>query len=350
MSHRTNDTPLAPRLMQAEREREDAAEQKLRPTILAEFIGQQSLIKNLSVFVQAARTRNESLDHLLFSGPPGLGKTTLAHIVARELAVNCHTTSAPAVEKPKDLVGILSSGGERDVLFIDEIHRLRNPIEELLYTAMEEYRIDWVVGQGAGARTVRIPLPHFTLVGATTRPGKLSAPLASRFGIHLRIDTYTTEELATIVQRSAELMGLQIVRSCSLVLAARSRGTPRIANRLLRRLRDFAQVAGTETIDSALLERGLQSLGIDSLGLEELDRRILIALVDTYNGGPVGVETLAISVGESAEALEEYYEPYLIQRGLLQRTARGRVATRQTYRYLQRPLPASAPALFVDNE
>ena len=333
-------------LMHPEGADEDAIEQKLRPHILKEFIGQQQLVDNLAIFVRAARERRESLDHLLLSGPPGLGKTTLAYIVAHELGVNCHAASAPAVEKPKDLVGILSSGSERDVLFIDEIHRLRNPIEEILYGAMEEYCIDWVVGQGAAARTVRIPLSHFTLVGATTRPGKISAPLSSRFGIHLRLDYYPPEELATIIQRSAELMEIVISGECSRLLAARARGTPRIANRLLRRMRDFAQVAGERHIDAALLHRGFQSLDIDEQGLEQLDRRILQVLIKQYAGGPVGAETLAISVGESVDALQDYYEPYLIRSGLLQRTARGRTATIATYRYLGLHAPQGGASLF----
>ncbi len=333
-------------LMHPERVTEDAVEQKLRPHILKEFIGQQQLVNNLVVFVRAARERRESLDHLLLSGPPGLGKTTLAHIVAHELGVNCHATSAPAVEKPKDLVGILSSGGERDVLFIDEIHRLRNPIEEILYGAMEEYCIGWVVGQGAAARTVRIPLSHFTLVGATTRSGKISAPLSSRFGIHLRLDYYPPEELATIIQRSAELIEIDISGECGLLLATRARGTPRIANRLLRRMRDFAQVAGKRHIDPTLLYKGFQSLDIDEQGLDQLDRRILQALVKQYAGGPVGAETLAISVGESVDSLQDYYEPYLIRSGLLQRTPRGRIATSATYRYLGLNAPQNGASLF----
>ena len=324
--------PLAP---QAERG-EDEADYGIRPRFLAEFQGQTDLKENLSIFISAARERQESLDHVFISGPPGLGKTTLANIMANELGSEIKVTSAPALDKPKDLAGLLSTIPERAVFFIDEIHRLKPAIEEMLYIAMEDFELDWIIGQGPAARTVRIPVPPFTLVGATTKPGRVSSPLFTRFGITIRIDYYGQEELVSIVRRSARILDIGIDDDASALLARCSRGTPRVANRLLRRMRDYAQVGGLLTVSNAVVEDGLGRLGIDMEGLEEQDRRILAAIVDRYGGGPVGAETLAISVGEGIDALEDFYEPYLIQRGFLQRTPRGRMATDLAYRHLGR--------------
>ncbi|OQX28979.1 MAG: Holliday junction branch migration DNA helicase RuvB [Spirochaeta sp. LUC14_002_19_P3] len=313
---------------------EDADDSGIRPRYLDDFQGQQELKKNLSVFIRAAAARREPLDHVFISGPPGLGKTTLAAIMANELGAEFKVTSAPALDKPKDLAGLLSTIPERAVFFIDEIHRLKPAIEEMLYIAMEDYELDWIIGQGPAARTVRIPVPPFTLVGATTKPGRVSSPLFTRFGIPIRIDYYGPEELNAIVCRSAHILDISITESAAALLARCSRGTPRVANRLLRRMRDFAQVEGDGNISKDVVEGGLKRLKIDLEGLEELDRRILAAIIERYGGGPVGVETLAISVGEGIDALEDFYEPYLIQRGFLQRTPRGRAATSLAYTHL----------------
>ncbi len=312
----------------------DAQEGSLRPRLLHEFQGQKDVRDNLSVFIEAARSRGESMDHLFLIGPPGLGKTTVAQIAARELGADFKVTSAPALEKPKDLAGILSTITERTVFFIDEIHRLKPAIEEMLYIAMEDFELDWVIGQGAAARTVRIPVPRFTLVGATTKAGMVSSPLISRFGIVLRFSFYSRSELASIIRRSAGILGAQTDEDAALLMADCSRGTPRVANRILRRMRDFAQVSGSGRITRAVVEQGLERLGIDSLGLERYDREILSSIIQNFGGGPVGAETLAISIGESIDTLEDYYEPYLIQCGLLQRTPRGRVATDKAYAHL----------------
>ena len=306
----------------------------LRPKMLLEFQGQQKIKENLSVFIQAAKEREEALDHIFLIGPPGLGKTTLAHIVANELGVEFKVTGAPALEKPKDLAGILTTLTPRSLFFIDEIHRLKPAIEEMLYIAMEDYELDWVVGQGPGARTVRIPLPSFTLAGATTRAGMVSSPLISRFGIVQRFEFYTNEELSSIIVRSSKILNIPISKDAAYHLASCSRGTPRIANRLLRRMRDFAQIAGKKEIDLQTVRTGLNSLNIDNLGLENYDRQILKAIIENYSGGPVGAETLAISIGEAQDTLEDYYEPYLIQAGLLQRTPRGRIVTDKAYKVL----------------
>lgn len=327
-----DDRPLAP---QAERG-EDEADIGIRPKLLADFQGQRELKENLSIFITAARERREPLDHVFISGPPGLGKTTLANIMANELSSEIKVTSAPALDKPKDLAGLLSTLPERAVFFIDEIHRLKPAIEEMLYIAMEDFELDWIIGQGPAARTVRIPVPPFTLVGATTKPGRVSSPLFTRFGITVRIDYYGPAELVSIVRRTAGILGIGIDEDASALLAQCSRGTPRVANRLLRRMRDFAQVGGPGKVTKAVVEDGLNRLGIDLQGLEEQDRRILSAIIDRYGGGPVGAETLAISVGEGIDALEDFYEPYLIQRGFLQRTPRGRVVTDLAYRHLGR--------------
>ena len=312
----------------------DIGDQTLRPQKLSDFIGQQQIKKNIGVFTDAAKERNETMDHVLLSGPPGLGKTTLATIMACELEAECRITTAPAIEKPKDIAGILSTNSERTVIFIDEIHRLRGPIEEMLYTAMEDYRMDWVIGHGPTARTISLRLPSFTLVGATTKPGGISAPLSSRFGIHVRLEYYGDEDLATIITRSAQIMSLTIEPAAAARLAGSARGTPRIANRLLRRIRDFAQISRAQTITPRIVNEALGSLGIDSEGLDAQDRAILRLLVETYRGTAVGLQTIAIAVNESVETVEEYYEPYLIRRGLLSRTARGRVATPDAYRLL----------------
>ncbi len=313
---------------------EDAREGNLRPEFLRDFIGQDTIKKNLSIFIETARARNDSLDHLFLIGPPGLGKTTIAQITARELGSEFKVTSAPALEKPKDLAGILSAITERTVFFIDEIHRLRPAIEEMLYIAMEDFELDWVIGQGTAARTVRIPLPKFTLVGATTRAGMVSSPLISRFGIVQRLDFYDADALASIIFRSASILSVEIEEAAAYKLAGCSRGTPRVANRLLRRMRDFAQAAGSNTITEEIVAEGLQRLGIDELGLERYDREILLSIINKFSGGPVGAETLAISIGESSDTLEDYYEPYLIQTGLIQRTSRGRIATKKAWVHL----------------
>ena len=318
---------------------EDEREPALRPRLLSEFQGQAKLKENLGLFIRAAREREEALDHLFLMGPPGLGKTTLAFIVANELGVEFKPTSAPALDKPKDLAGVLTTLRERSVLFIDEIHRLKPAIEEMLYIAMEDYELDWVIGQGPAARTVRVPVPPFTLVGATTKAGTVSAPLASRFGISLRFGYYEAAELESIVRRSASILGIEVEADAAELLAASSRGTPRIANRLLRRMRDFAQVEGKGRVTRRIVESGLDRLEVDRLGLERLDREILRAIIQKYAGGPVGAETLAITVGEGVDSLEDYYEPFLIQAGLVARTSRGRVATAAAYKHLGIEVP-----------
>lgn len=314
---------------------EDTTDGGLRPQILDDFQGQKQIKENLSVFIEAARSRNESLDHLFLIGPPGLGKTTLAQITARELGVDFKVTSAPALDKPKDLAGILSTITDRTVFFIDEIHRLKPAIEEMLYIAMEDYELDWIIGQGSAARTVRIPLPHFTLVGATTKAGMVSSPLISRFGIVQRFNFYNRKELSDIIMRSAIILDVSIDNNAALLMADCSRGTPRVANRILRRMRDFAQVLGDGIITIHVVKEGLKKLEIDRQGLENYDREILLSIIQNFSGGPVGAETLAISIGESVDTLEDYYEPYLIQCGFIQRTPRGRMATEKAYKHLE---------------
>ena len=328
---------------------DDNADGSLRPKMLDEFLGQKEIKENLSVFIQAARERREPLDHLFLIGPPGLGKTTLAEITAHELGADFKVTSAPALDKPKDLAGILSTISPGTVFFIDEIHRLKPAIEEMLYIAMEDFELDWVIGQGAAARTVRIPIPKFTLVGATTKAGMVSKPLQTRFGIIQRFNFYTHEELASIIKRSAAILNTKIDDDAALLMARSSRGTPRVANRVLRRMRDFAQFYGDGRITLKITEDGLKKLQIDSLGLEHYDREILLSIIKNFGGGPVGAETLAISIGEAQDTLEDYYEPYLIQCGLIQRTPRGRIVTAKAYEHLGLDYKVSAnnqPSLF----
>lgn len=305
----------------------------LRPASLNDFIGQEALKDNLRVFIMAALERGEPLDHALFYGPPGLGKTTLAIIIAKELGVNIKITSGPALERPGDLAGILTNLHDRDVLFIDEIHRLNKTVEEYLYPAMEDYKLDIIIDRGANARTIQLKLPRFTLIGATTRAGLLTSPLRARFGVVGRLDYYRPEELKLIVLRSARILGVSITEEAALEIARRSRGTPRVANRLLRRIRDFAQVNADGVITKEVAEDSLRRLDVDSQGLDEMDKRILRALIEKFNGGPVGLKTLATAVGEQSDTIEEVYEPFLIQQGFLSRTPRGRVATDLAYRH-----------------
>ena len=322
------------KLLDASDDRTDISSNKLRPLSLSQFQGQTELKENLSVFIKAARGRNECLDHIFLSGPPGLGKTTLACIMANEMGSELKITSAPALDKPKDLAGLLTSLNENSIFFIDEIHRLKPALEEMLYVAMEDYEIDWIIGQGASARSVRVPVAPFTLVGATTRPGAVAAPLYSRFGIDIRINLYSEKEILSILKRSADILEIELADDAAVLLSGSCRGTPRIANRLLRRMRDFAQVEGEGIIDLRIAKFALKRLKIDKLGLGEHDRGILSSIIKNYNGGPVGAETLAISVGEAVDSLEDFYEPYLIQKGLIQRTSRGRIVTDLAYKHL----------------
>jgi len=321
-------------LVRAETIKEDIKDNALRPRTLNEFLGQKKMKENLGVFITAAKQRADSLDHLFLIGPAGLGKTTMAQVVANELEAGFIQTTAPALDKPKDLVGFLTNLKKGDVFFIDEIHSLKPAIEELLYIAMEDYGIDWVVGQGPMARTIRIAIKPFTLVGATTKAGVVSSPLISRFGITCRFSFYEREDLEAIVRRSAGLLNVKIDDDAVSLVAKSSRGTPRVVNQLLKRMRDFAQYSGVPSITSQVVSEGLSRLEIDELGLEKQDREILKIIIERYNGGPVGAETLAISIGESVETLEDYYEPYLIQAGLIQRTSRGRVVTSFAYGHL----------------
>ncbi|MCM5661882.1 Holliday junction branch migration DNA helicase RuvB [Galbibacter mesophilus] len=309
-------------------------EKALRPLSFDDFAGQEQVLENLAVFVQAANLRSEALDHTLFHGPPGLGKTTLAHILANELGVGIKVTSGPVLDKPGDLAGLLTNLEDRDVLFIDEIHRLSPIVEEYLYSAMEDYKIDIMIESGPNARTVQINLNPFTLIGATTRSGLLTAPMRARFGISSRLQYYTTELLADIVQRSAQILKVPINMEAAIEIAGRSRGTPRIANALLRRIRDFAQIKGNGKIDIEISKFGLKALNVDAFGLDEMDNKILTTIIDKFKGGPVGITTLATAVSESAETIEEVYEPFLIQQGFIIRTPRGREVTELAYRHL----------------
>jgi Holliday junction DNA helicase RuvB len=334
------------RIVTPERREEDAAETSLRPQKLAEFIGQAQARKNLSVFIDGARARKEALDHVLFVGPPGLGKTTLAQIVARELGVNFRATSGPVIAKAGDLAALLTNLEERDVLFIDEIHRLNPAVEEILYPAMEDFQLDLIIGEGPAARSVKIDLAKFTLVGATTRAGLLTNPLRDRFGIPVRLNFYTEAELDDIVTRGARVLGIAMTKDGSREIARRARGTPRIAGRLLRRVRDFAQAENARAIDRAVADRALTALEVDAIGLDAMDRRYLELIARNYGGGPVGIETIAAALSEPRDAIEDIIEPFLLQQGMIQRTPRGRLLTGNAFKHLGLAEPARDPSQF----
>jgi len=334
------------RLVTPERAEEDSLESSLRPKVLAEFVGQQQARENLSVFITAAKARQEALDHVLFSGPPGLGKTTLAQIVARELGVNFRSTSGPVLAKAGDLAAILTNLEPRDVLFIDEIHRLNPAVEEILYPAMEDFELDLVIGEGPSARSVKIALSPFTLVGATTRSGLITTPLRDRFGIPVRLNFYSADELCSIVERGARVLSFDLTKDGAREIASRARGTPRIAGRLLKRVRDFASVAGHARVDATIADAALTRLEVDSRGLDAFDKRYLQLIADSFGGGPVGVETIAAALGEARDAIEEIVEPFLMQQGFVQRTPRGRLLTGQAFAHLGLPVPSRDPAQF----
>ena len=340
----TNEFDFENRIMNTGYTAEDSdVEASLRPKKLDDYIGQEKVKENLKIYIEAAKQRNDPLDHVLLYGPPGLGKTTLSNIIAAEMGVNIRITSGPAIEKQGDLAAILTNLNEGDVLFIDEIHRLSRSVEEILYPAMEDFALDIIIGKGPAARSIRIDLPRFTLVGATTRAGQMTTPLRDRFGVILKLELYTPEELATIIRRNAGILGMEISDDGAIEIASRSRGTPRIANRLLKRVRDFAQVRGNGEIDSNIANYALNRLEIDQLGLDNVDRKMLETIIKFYEGGPVGLETLAATVGEEAVTLEDMYEPYLMQIGFLSRTPRGRCVTRMAYEHLGLPYHAPRP-------
>src|SRR4051812_11781902 len=336
----------APRLLTPERREDDAADTSLRPQTLSEFVGQEQARQNLSVFIDAAKKRGEALDHVLFVGPPGLGKTTLAQIVARELGVGFRSTSGPVIAKAGDLAALLTNLEERDVLFIDEIHRLNPAVEEILYPAMEDYQLDLIIGEGPAARSVKIDLAKFTLVGATTRAGLLTNPLRDRFGIPVRLNFYTEAELEDIVTRGARVLGIAMAKDGAQEIARRARGTPRIAGRLLRRVRDFAQAEKAETVNRAVADRALTALEVDAMGLDAMDRRYLNLIAKNYGGGPVGIETIAAALSEPRDAIEDIIEPFLLQQGMIQRTPRGRMLTGGAFRHLGLAEPTRDPAQF----
>ncbi len=343
------------RIVSALKQVDDDSELSLRPRNFAEYIGQPRVKENMEVFIQAAKARREPLDHVLLYGPPGLGKTSLAHIIANELQVHIRITSGPAIERPADLAAILTNLEPSDVLFIDEVHRMNRAVEEVLYPAMEDFALDIIIGKGPSARSVRIDLPRFTLVGATTRAGSLSAPLRDRFGIINRLEFYEPEDLQKIIERSAEILKIEIEKSGALEIARRSRGTPRIANRLLKRVRDYAQVKTDGAITVTTADRALQMLEVDGLGLDRIDRTVLLTIIDKFEGGPVGLDTIAASIGEESETIEDVYEPYLLQIGFINRTPRGRIATRLAYNHLNRfykpcPAPVRQDALFEESK
>lgn len=335
---------LDPNLNTSQEER--TIERALRPVLLEDFAGQRAMVDNLAVFIEAARRRSESLDHVLLHGPPGLGKTTLSHIIAREMGAHLVMSSGPVLEKPGDLAGILTNLKQGDVLFIDEIHRLNNVVEEYLYSAMEDFRIDIMIDSGPNARTIQIELSPFTLIGATTRMGLLTSPMRARFGITCHFDYYDLDTLDMIVHRSAGILGIQLEDDGALEIARRSRGTPRIANALLRRVRDFAEIKGNGVIDLAIAKSSLESLSVDEGGLDEMDNRILSSIIHKFNGGPVGLTTIATAVGEEPGTIEEVHEPFLIMEGYLQRTPRGRIATEKAFRHLNAPMRPNEKTLF----
>jgi Holliday junction DNA helicase RuvB len=334
---------MSERIIEPQQSEDDCRfDRSLRPVRFEDFVGQDRIKENLRVFIDAAKGRGEALDHVLFCGPPGLGKTTLAIIIAHELGVGIKSTSGPVLERAGDLAAILTNLQERDVLFIDEIHRLNRVVEEILYPAMEDFQLDIIIGQGPGARSIKLDLPHFTLVGATTRTGLLTSPLRDRFGVIDRLTFYNTNELGTIVQRSAGLLRVVLEPDAAAEVAGRSRGTPRIANRLLRRVRDFAQVQGDGVITRHIVMEAMKRLEVDEKGLDHMDRRLLLTIIDKFEGGPVGLETLAAALSEEKDTIEDVYEPFLIQEGLLDRTSRGRQATRHAYEYLNRKKPSNS--------